>query len=94
MIYPVYIADGEIYVKYFGMASKEGQESINGKKISTAEGITKSLKVEYLLNKWVENFDSYLRSAMSYCNIKKLELFIGIPTLVPNTNHETSSVNK
>lgn len=85
---------GDIYVKYFGMASKDGQESISGKKTSTAEGITKNLKVEYILKKWVENFDSYLRSSMSYCNTNNLDGFVGTPTLVPNTNHETSSVNK
>ena len=32
-------------------------------------------KVEYTLDKWVENLEDYLKSAMSYTNSKNLEEF-------------------
>jgi hypothetical protein len=34
-------------------------------------------KVEYKLSKWLENFEDYLRSNMSYCNANSLQNFIG-----------------
>jgi hypothetical protein len=43
----------------------------------TAEGITKYQNVEYTLEQWVENFNDYLKSAMSYCNAKTLNDFKG-----------------
>ena len=85
---------GPIDVKFFGMASADGQKSISGKKTKTAEGITKYLPVKYTLSGWVENMISYLRSAMSYCDCFKLEEFIGKPTLIVNSISEIHAVNK
>jgi IMP dehydrogenase/GMP reductase len=85
---------GPIDVKFFGMASADGQKSISGKKTKTAEGITKYLPVKYTLSSWVENMVSYLRSAMSYCDCFKLEEFIGKPTLIVNSISEIHAVNK
>lgn len=85
---------GELHVKFFGMASADGQKSISGKKMKTAEGITKWLPVKYTLNGWSENMISYLRSAMSYTNYFKLEDFIGQPTLIVNSISEIQAVNK
>lgn len=85
---------GTIDVKFFGMASADGQKSISGKKTKTAEGITKYLPVKYTLSGWVENMISYLRSAMSYCDCFKLEEFIGKPTLIVNSISEIHAVNK
>ena len=85
---------GELHVKFFGMASADGQKSISGKKMKTAEGITKWLPVKYTLKGWVENMVSYLRSAMSYCDCFKLEEFIGKPTLIVNSISEIQAVNK
>lgn len=85
---------GPIDVKFFGMASADGQKSISGKKTKTAEGITKYLPVKYTLSGWVENMISYLRSAMSYCNCFTLEEFIGRPTLIVNSISEIQAVNK
>jgi hypothetical protein len=85
---------GPIDVKFFGMASADGQKSINGKKTKTAEGITKYLPVKYTLSSWVENMVSYLRSAMSYCDCFTLEEFIGKPTLIVNSISEIHAVNK
>ena len=85
---------GPLNVKFFGMASADGQIAINGEKTKTAEGITKYLPVEYTLSGWVENMTSYLRSAMSYTNCKTLKDFIGKPTLIVNSISEIQVVNK
>ena len=85
---------GQIEVKFFGMASADGQKSIDGEKKKTAEGITKYLPVKYTLKGWVENMISYLRSAMSYTNCKTLQEFIGSPLLIVNSISEIHAVNK
>ena len=85
---------GEIFVKFFGMASADGQKSIMGKKVKTSEGITKMLQVKYTLSGWVENMESYLKSAMSYCDCFELSEFKGKPKLIPNSISEIYAVNK
>ena len=76
--------DGVKCKEFYGMASKQGQIAINGQKTKTAEGITKYLPITTHLNTWVENMESYLRSAMSYTNIKDIEDFnpINVQTVV------------
>ena len=83
-----------LYVKFFGMASADGQKSINGTKTKTAEGLTKILPVIYTLNGWVDNMINYLKSAMSYTNSKNLKHFIGETQLIINSINEINSVNK
>ncbi len=85
---------GNINVKFFGMASADGQKSISGEKTKTAEGITKYLPVKYTLQGWVKNMTSYLRSAMSYTNCFTLKDFIGKPMLIINSISEIQAVNK
>jgi IMP dehydrogenase/GMP reductase len=63
--------------KYRGMSTKAVQRSWGKAKLITAEGITKYQKVEYNLSQWVENFQDYLRSNMSYCGVRNLQEFIG-----------------
>jgi hypothetical protein len=63
--------------KYRGMSTKAVQRKWGKTDLVTAEGITKYQKVEYTLEQWTENFKDYLRSAMSYCNAKTLDDFIG-----------------
>jgi IMP dehydrogenase/GMP reductase len=63
--------------KYRGMSTKAVQRSWGKTRLITAEGITKYQKVEYNLSQWVENFQDYLRSDMSYCGAKNLQEFIG-----------------
>lgn len=70
--------DGEqiidnLYKIGYGMASRRGQEDINGKKTKTSEGIQKILPVTTNLKKWRENMVSYLQSAMSYTNCYYIE---------------------
>ena len=74
--------DGKIYRHYYGMSTKEAQAKILGKsledikeKLKTSEGKTEELEVEYSIYGWINNFDSYLRSAMSYTNSKNLSEF-------------------
>jgi len=63
--------------KYRGMSTKAVQRNWGKTQLVTAEGITKYQKVEYTLEQWTENFKDYLRSAMSYCDAKTLDDFIG-----------------
>jgi IMP dehydrogenase/GMP reductase len=69
--------DFPIKKKYRGMSTKAVQRNWGKTNLVTAEGITKYQKIEYTLEQWTENFKDYLRSAMSYCNAKTLEDFIG-----------------
>lgn len=65
-----------VYKKFRGMSTKEVQKKWGKEKLTSSEGVTRFRKVEYTLNQWVENFEDYLRSAMSYANAKTLEEFI------------------
>lgn len=53
---------------FYGMASKRGQEDIQGKKTKTSEGIEKVFDCTTNLRKWKENMVAYMQSAMSYTN--------------------------
>jgi len=90
----MYERGAQVYTKFYGMASADGQMDISGKKTKTAEGITKIIHVEYKLHKWVENMESYLRSAMSYCGCLTLNDFIGKQRLIVNSISEIHAVNK
>jgi IMP dehydrogenase/GMP reductase len=69
---------GEALKKQFqGMSTKEVQQRWKSDRIKTAEGITRYYPVEYTIGQWTENFEDYLRSAMSYTNSKNLKEFIG-----------------
>lgn len=84
----------DIDVKFFGMASGDGQRSMTGKKTKNSEGVTKMLKVNFSLPKWVNIMTSCLKSAMSYCNSYTLDDFIGKQTLVVLSQNELNSLNK
>ena len=85
--------NGKQYVKFFGMASSDGQISITGEKSKTSEGITKELPVNYKLSTWRENMEDYLKSAMSYLNAKDLS---DLPKskIVVISNNTKDSINK
>ena len=51
------------------------RESGGRKKLKTSEGTSRWYRVEYTLDKWVENFEDYLRSCMSYTNSENLTEF-------------------
>lgn len=53
---------------FYGMASRRGQEDIQGKKTKTSEGVEKVFDCTTNLRKWSENMVAYIQSAMSYTN--------------------------
>lgn len=53
---------------YYGMSTKKAQTIVNGKATKTSEGISKPVRIEYPIAKWVDNMQAYMRSAMSYTN--------------------------
>jgi IMP dehydrogenase/GMP reductase len=63
--------------KFRGMSTKEVQKDWGKDNIKTSEGVIRYRPVEYTLPQWTENFESYLRSAMSYTNKKTLKEFRG-----------------
>jgi len=66
-----------VYKKFRGMSTKEVQKKWGKQVLTTSEGVVRFRKVEYTLKQWVENFEDYLRSAMSYTNATNLKEFIG-----------------
>jgi hypothetical protein len=69
--------DGKQVLKMFrGMSTKEVQKKWGNEKLKTSEGVVRYREVEYTLSQWIENFESYLRSAMSYCNARTLSDFV------------------
>jgi GMP reductase len=75
---------GHVYREYYGMSTKKAQMKMGKtpEECRTAEGIIKSVEVEYPIKKWVDNFTHYLKSAMSYTDCRNLDEFIGGPSLV------------
>jgi IMP dehydrogenase/GMP reductase len=80
--------------KFRGMSTKEVQRKWGKKIIKTSEGISKKQKVEYTLEQWVENFEDYLRSTMSYCNAKNLYEFIGEAEVIQISDKAYERFNK
>lgn len=59
---------------YYGMASERGQKDISNTK-KAEEGIEIWVPIEYSLESLLSQFDSALRSAMSYTGCRTLEEF-------------------
>jgi IMP dehydrogenase/GMP reductase len=88
------MADGLLYKKFRGMSTKEVQQSLGNEILKTSEGVVRYQKVEYTLKGWTENFEHYLRSAMSYTNRKTLNDFIGNVYPVRITQNAFNRYNK
>jgi len=67
----------KFYKLFRGMSTKEVQKRMGKTELKTSEGIVKLNPVEYTLHGWVDNFESYLKSAMSYTGKKHIRYFIG-----------------
>jgi len=80
--------------KFRGMSTKEVQRAWGKETLTTSEGVIRFRKVEYSLKKWTENFEAYLRSAMSYSNCLTLEEFIGKANIIKITNNAYNRFNK
>ena len=89
-----YIVDN-LHKVFYGMASRRGQEDINGEKKKTSEGIQKILPATTNLRKWSENVIAYMQSAMSYTNCLYLDDFnpenVDVIIISPQTKE---SINK
>lgn len=92
VIYDPETGNPQTFRQYYGMSTKQAQAEIlgfkdkedaknNNAKLKTAEGKCKYLPVEYSLKDWTENFESYLRSTMSYTGYRNLIYFKGGPEL-------------
>lgn len=84
----------EIFKNFRGMSTKEVQASWGSTKLKTSEGIIKFQKVEYTIAGWVENFESYLRSAMSYTGSLSLNEFCGEVNTIMITQNSFARFNK
>lgn len=69
--------DVDLYKNFRGMSTKEVQMEWGKISLNTSEGVSRINKVEYTLDGWINNFESYLRSAMSYTGKKEITDFIG-----------------
>lgn len=67
----------KVYKYFRGMSTKEVQKQWGSKQLKTSEGISKYNEVEYSISSWTENFSDYLKSCMSYSNIKDIKDFKG-----------------
>lgn len=89
-----YIVDN-LHKVFYGMASRRGQEDINGEKTKTSEGVEKIFKCTTNLRKWSENMIAYMQSAMSYTNCLYLDDFnpenVDVIIISPQTKE---SINK
>lgn len=83
-----------VYKLFRGMSTKEVQKKWGAEKIKTSEGVVRYRKVEYTLSQWTENFEHYLRSAMSYAGALDLNEFIGKANLVQITDNAYKRFNK
>ena len=83
-----------IYKKFRGMSTKEVQKKWGAKKTKTSEGVVRFRRVEYRLDKWVNNFEDYLRSAMSYSGAISLKKFIGQANFVEISGNAYKRFNK
>ena len=86
--------DGKKYHKFYGMASKQGQIDLSGKKVKTSEGVCKNIEIKYTLEQWCDNMASYLKSAMSYCNSTNLDDFRLNTDCIIISNNSKLSINK
>ena len=63
------------YHEVYGMSTKRAQKERGYENLKTSEGTQHFVKVNYTLQQWVDNMDSYLRSAMSYTDCGCLDEF-------------------
>jgi hypothetical protein len=73
----MFMAEIPLYKNFRGMSTKEVQKLWGKEDLTTSEGVIRRNPVEYTVGGWVQNFEDYLRSAMSYAGKNKLHDFIG-----------------
>lgn len=80
--------------KFYGMSTKYAQSLINSEQNKTSEGKMFEVEIKYTLQQWAENMKDYLKSAMSYCDARNLNEFIGEQGLLINSPRAIRAVNK
>jgi IMP dehydrogenase/GMP reductase len=73
----MFMAEIPLYKNFRGMSTKEVQKSWGRDDLKTSEGVIRRNEVKYTIESWCQNFEDYLRSAMSYSGKKELHHFIG-----------------
>lgn len=63
------------YRNYYGMSTRTAQAETSNVCNKTSEGIAKHVEIKYPVKKWLNNVESYLRSAMTYTNSATIEDF-------------------
>jgi len=82
-------------MKHFrGMSTKGAQKMMGKTRFRTSEGVVRYRRVEYRLKGWIENFEHYLRNAMSYADAKTLDDFIGKADVCQITKNAYDRFNK
>ena len=89
-----YNEDKQVLKLFRGMSTKEVQKKWGNENIKTSEGVVRYKEVEYTLAQWVDNFESYLRSAMSYCNARTLSDFVDNAEFINITPNAFNRFNK
>lgn len=80
--------------KYYGNASKEGQEAINGSSNKPSEGVSTWVNVDTNLKDYCKKFEDALRSCMSYTGHSCLMSFKGGVKWLPMSIEEFKSYYK
>lgn len=88
------LGESTIIKEFRGMSTKEVQKKWGNEVLKTSEGVVRYRPVEYTLEQWVDNFESYLRSAMSYVNARTLEEFINNSEFINITNNAYNRFKK
>jgi len=81
------LGESKIIKEFRGMSTKEVQKKWGNEVLKTSEGVVRYRQVEYTLEQWADNFESYLRSAMSYVNALTLEEFVSNSEFINITNN-------
>ena len=84
----------DLYKYYRGMSTKEVQKSWGNEELKTSEGISKYNKVEYSLDGLIDNFESYLKTNMSYCGKRNINDFVGKVRYIFMTQNSYNRFNK
>lgn len=90
-----YDTDKETHYKtFYGMSTPKAQIELGGDGSKATEGNETLIPVEYTMKEWVDNFESYLKSAMSYCGKRTLEEFVGKVQTEVMSGDSVNSINK
>jgi len=88
------LGESTIIKEFRGMSTKEVQKKWGNEVLKTSEGVVRHRPVEYTLEQWVDNFESYLRSAMSYVNARTLDEFTTNSEFINITNNAYNRFKK